>query len=173
MKEIRKTEKEKKKRKIKIEKGPGKPIWPGIRIGPRPSRKQSRIGIPFSLLSSLTGGTPSSARGLLLPWTGDHAGDRLLPLINSLYCPPVSTPACAYIKTFLSSPFPPSFLSKSCRQAARIARRSPADPRPFIVEFDNAVSPRAPSHGPFFFPSPSASRHVFPLVNIAEKQAER
>jgi hypothetical protein len=37
MKEIKKTEKEKKQRKIKIEKGPGETIWPSSRSSPQPT----------------------------------------------------------------------------------------------------------------------------------------
>jgi hypothetical protein len=49
--------------------------------GNRPVAQEAlyRTGIPFSLLSSLTGGTPSSARGRLLPWTENSAGGRFLP----------------------------------------------------------------------------------------------
>jgi hypothetical protein len=155
---------------------------PGIPFGPASEASRGPVS-ETKLVSSIS---PPDADS----WTPPvRPGQRLPPpAVTPAQTPPARFPppplipftAClirrpdhAYKKVSTSSPLSPFSLSRLRRQAIDILRRSPADPRPFIVIFGNVMSPRAPSLGPFFFPRPSAPHHAFPLVNIAANQRSR
>jgi hypothetical protein len=64
-------------------KDPGEPFRPNEETSPRPIYSFPEP-VPFSLLSSLTGGTLPSARGRLLPWNENSAGAVSSPINSPL-----------------------------------------------------------------------------------------
>jgi hypothetical protein len=128
MKEIRKTEKEKKQRREKYEIGPRELPRPDNRICPRPIGKSQTDTLlkPPSLADA---GSHTSGRSRLQAWTGKLAGDRFLPAITPssfpIKSPSVSSPSRAYKTPSQTSSLSLSSPCAKRRQTGAIARRRP------------------------------------------------
>jgi hypothetical protein len=140
-------------------------IRPGIRRSPRPSRKQCRNGIPFSLFSSLTGGPGCQHRRLLLPTDENRARDHRMhsipPPLIPLYSPAVTMVARAYKKASTPSFFPLCFLPR---------------PATTLIEFEICISQLPTCSGDDsgeIKPSPSLSLVplFFPLSCASDRHA--
>jgi hypothetical protein len=139
MKQIRKSEKEKKKKEKNMEKGPGDPNRPSQETGPRPIYP-FQTGIPPSLFLSLTLGTHLSACS---PLTVSPPSPVTSPELLPRHHRDLIVHQTRSYKTPTSpSPFFPFSLSGLRPQAARIARRTPAHLQAFPADSDAAGEPR-------------------------------
>jgi hypothetical protein len=165
---------EKEERRNKNIKGPrGKPFGPAPEEAPAQQRPAPKT-VPCSPLPSPTGGTHLPVVFLLGPDFSPETLPRSESLLSSIQFIHLPFPprVCAYIKTTISSPFPPSFSCRLRRQADEIARRSPpylrAHPPESAVDGEPSTPP---SLSLFSFFRSSAPLDALGSNPLAENQA--